>query len=594
MAGIELATAYYSLIPSMAGTAAAVRGQSSGLASVWSGIGDDAGKGVRGGLVGGIAGAGASIVGAIAVLGIGNLIGDAVRTGVDFAMGGLNFASSAAETESAISQVFGGDASKGIETWAGQGAEALGQSRLDALKAAQGFGVYGKSAGLAGKDLSTFATDLAGLGTDLGSFFDTSTADAIEAIGAGLRGESEPLRRYGVLLDDATLRARAMQMGIYDGNGSLTAQQRVLAAQAEIFAQTSDAQGDFARTSGGLAGQQKILASSFDDAKEKLGTALLPAMTGLVTFANTTLVPMLDTLVEAVGPVLADALTQAGPAFTDLLTALIPLMPELIRAGAELFPALAAILVAISPFLVDVATNTATLFANLNSFLSWLAGDVTFQEFMGVVMEAGGSLADFGVSVGIVIMDVIGFFSDMATNVGNFIGDAIEFVMGLPDAISDVFAGVGTWLVDSGEDLIQGFIDGIAGMVGAVGDAVGGVLDFAAGFFPNSPAKRGPFSGSGWTAVESGGAALMEQFASGFESRALTPTIGAAASSVAAAMVARAPSVQMSEQLAGSRDVMTIQLLREIRDRVGITVPVDAVQGALGSRNVRDTARGRI
>lgn len=592
MAGVELATAYYSLIPSMAGTAAAVRGQSAGLASVWSGIGDDAGKGVRGGLVGGIAGAGASIVGAIAVLGIGNLIGDAVRTGVDFAMGGLNFASSAAETESAISQVFGGDASKGIETWAGQGAEALGQSRLDALKAAQGFGVYGKSAGLAGKDLSTFATDLAGLGTDLGSFFDTSTADAIAAIGAGLRGESEPLRRYGVLLDDATLRARAMQMGIYDGNGSLTAQQRVLAAQAEIFAQTSDAQGDFARTSGGLAGQQKILASSFDDAKEKLGTALLPAMTGLVTFANTTLVPMLDTLVEAVGPVLADALTQAGPAFTDLLTALIPLMPELIRAGAELFPALAAILVAISPFLVDVATNTATLFANLSSFLSWLAGDVTFQEFMGVVMEAGGSLADFGVSVGVVIMTVIGFFSDMATNVGNFIGDAIEFVMGLPDAISDVFAGVGTWLVSSGEDLIQGFIDGIAGMVGAVGDAVGGVLDFAAGFFPNSPAKRGPFSGSGWTAVESGGAALMEQFASGFESRALTPTIGAAASSVAAAMVARAPSVQMSEQLAGGRDVMTIQLLREIRDRVGITVPMPAVQGAIGSNNVSNSVRG--
>lgn len=595
MAGVELATAYYSLIPSMAGTAAAVRGQSAGLASVWSGIGDDAGKGVRGGLVGGIAGAGASIVGAIAVLGIGNLIGDAVRTGVDFAMDGLAAAADMSETQSAIEQVFGPESAAAIAAWSKTSATAMGQSQLEALNAAKTFGVFGQAAGLTGTNLVGFSTDLSGLAGDLASFHNTSPEEAITAIGAALRGESEPIRQYGVLLDDATLRARALSLGIYDGNGSLTAQQRILAAQAEMFAQSSTAQGDFARTSGSLSNQQKILAANFENSKAALGTALLPAMTQLVTFANTTLVPMLNTLVTAVGPVLSDALTQAGPAFTDLLTAMLPLMPELIRAGSELLPALASILVAISPFLVDVATNTASLFANMNAFLSWLAGDATFQEFMGVVMEAGGSLTDFGVSVGVVIMTVIGFFSDMATNVGNFIGDAIEFVMGLPDAISDVFAGVGTWLVSSGEDLIQGFIDGIAGMVGAVGDAVGGVLDFAAGFFPNSPAKRGPFSGSGWTAVESGGAALMEQFASGFESRALTPTIGAAASASAAALMSRAPSVQMSEQLGGRPDAMTFQLLREIRDRVGgITVPVGAVQGAFGSTNVANNARGRI
>lgn len=537
MAGIELATAYYSLIPSMAGTAAAVRGQSAGLTSVWGGIGDDAGKGVRGGLVKGIAGAGASIVGAIAVLGIGNLIGDAVRTGVDFAMDGLAAAADMSETQSAIEQVFGAESAAAIASWSKASSTAMGQSQLEALNAAKTFGVFGQAAGLTGTSLVGFSTDLTGLAGDLASFHNTSPEEAITAIGAALRGESEPIRQYGVLLDDATLRARALALGIYDGNGSLTAQQRILAAQAEIFAQSSLAQGDFSRTSASMSNQQKILAANLENSKAALGEALLPAMTQLVTFANTTLVPMLNTLITAVGPILSDALTQAGPAFTDLLTAMIPLMPELIRAGSELLPALAAILVAISPLLVDMATNTASVFANLNAFLSWLAGDATFEEFMGVVMEAGGSLTDFGVSVGTVVTTVSAFFSSMASNVGAAIGTAVGFVATLPSRVRGIFSGVGSWLVSSGRDLIGGFVDGIRSMTGAVGDAVAGVLEFAAGFFPNSPAERGPFSGSGWTAVESGGAALMAQFASGFESRAITPAIGAGALASAAAAV---------------------------------------------------------
>lgn len=218
----------------MDGTAAAVRQQAGGLSSVFSGVGKDSGSKFKAGILGGVAGLGASL----AAMGIGNIIGDSIRTGFDFAMDGIDIASDVGETTSAVEQVFGQESLAGIETWASQGADALGQTKLDALQAAQSFGVYGKAAGLAGDDLTGFATNLADLGTDLGSFFNTDTSQAIEAIGAGLRGESEPLRKYGVLLDDATLRARALSLGIYDGVGSLTQQQRVLAAQAEMTLST--------------------------------------------------------------------------------------------------------------------------------------------------------------------------------------------------------------------------------------------------------------------------------------------------------------------------------------------------------------------
>jgi phage-related protein len=122
---------------------------------------------------------------------------------------------------------------------------------------------------------------------------------------------------------------------------------------------------------------------------------------------------------------------------------------------------------------------------------------------------------------------MVGFITGVVTTIQTVIGGVIEgvrstiqgvfdFVAGIPDTILATLGNLGELLVNSGRDLIQGFIDGITGMLDGVGDAVGGVMDFIGGFFPNSPAKRGQFSGSGWTRVKRGGAAVIDQFAAGF------------------------------------------------------------------------------
>lgn len=108
-------------------------------------------------------------------------------------------------------------------------------------------------------------------------------------------------------------------------------------------------------------------------------------------------------------------------------------------------------------------------------------------------------------------------WSNIVNGVSNGIGNVLSFVRDLPGRVVSALGNLGSLLLNSGKSLIQGFINGIRSMIGAVGNAVGGVMDFIGGFFPNSPAKRGPFSGSGWTRVKSGGQALFEQFASGAE-----------------------------------------------------------------------------
>jgi len=185
------------------------------------------------------------------------------------------------------SEVIFGSAAKAIDAFSTTAAEKLGLSKRQALDATSTFATFGKSAGLTGDELAKFATKLTSLSSDLASFYNTDSSDAILAIGAGLRGETEPLRRYGVLLDDASLRQEALRQGIVaTTKAALTPQQRVLAAQALILKQTSDAQGDFTRTSDGLANSQRTAAAEAENAKAALGEGLQGAFTSAAKAAT--------------------------------------------------------------------------------------------------------------------------------------------------------------------------------------------------------------------------------------------------------------------------------------------------------------------
>lgn len=220
------------------------------------------------------------------------LAGSATAVGA-FAYKAVQQASDLYETQSKIGVVFG-DSADAVRKFSQTAAGSLGQSKQTALDAAATFGIFGKSAGLTGQALANFSTDFVKLSADLASFNNTTPEEAIQAIGAALRGESEPLRKYGVLLNDAALRQEAVTLGIYNGSGALTSQQKILAAQSAIYKQTSDAQGDFSRTSDGLANQQRILKASITNLTTSLGTLLLPYFQKMIGVLNQFLTPAVE------------------------------------------------------------------------------------------------------------------------------------------------------------------------------------------------------------------------------------------------------------------------------------------------------------
>ena len=250
-----------------------------------------------------------------------------VATGVIGVIGGIavsaiKAASDLSETGSAIEQVFGADSAKQLDAFARSAARGLGQSRQQALSAAQTFGIFGKAAGLGGEELVDFSTELVELAADLASFNNTTVDQAITALGSALRGETEPIRTYGVLLDAASIKNRALADGIIETtNEALTPQQRTLAVYNEILAQTVTQQGDFERTSDGLANSQRILEASFADFRVELGEQLLPVVQELLPQVRDFFDTIFDSDPEAIVE-LATGITQLAVAVVALNTAL--------------------------------------------------------------------------------------------------------------------------------------------------------------------------------------------------------------------------------------------------------------------------------
>ena len=187
----------------------------------------------------------------------------------------VDAASDLGETVSKASAIFG-DSKDEIMSWSTASADAFGLSRQQALAAAADFGGMFRVMGLGQGEVNSMSTNLVGLAADMASFSNTTVPDAIQALGAALRGESEPIRRYNVLLDDATLKAAAMATGLHDGKGSLDPMTRAMAAYEVILTQTADAQGDFARTSDGLANSTRIIEAKFSDLTAEIGEHFLP------------------------------------------------------------------------------------------------------------------------------------------------------------------------------------------------------------------------------------------------------------------------------------------------------------------------------
>jgi len=190
-----------------------------------------------------------------------------------------NYASDYEENLNKLDVAFGSN-SQAVKDWANNAREAYGLSKVQATQAASAFGALGKGIGLSEKDAADMSMTLAGLSADLGSYFNVGTDESAKALEGIFTGESEALKKFGVVMTDTNLKQFAADQGLVWNEMSQT--EKTMLRYQYVLAQTKDAQGDFSRTSDGTANSTKIFQASLQDLGTAIGTNLLPIITPVI------------------------------------------------------------------------------------------------------------------------------------------------------------------------------------------------------------------------------------------------------------------------------------------------------------------------
>ncbi|WDF24569.1 hypothetical protein PSC67_11160 [Fusobacterium nucleatum] len=213
-----------------------------------------------------------------AVLYVGNKIKDLGKFAIESA-------SKMDELANVTRQVFE-SSTKEIEQWAKTIDKEVGRSIYQMQNFASVYGSMFKGAGFDTSFFKKISKDLATFTADFSSFFNVTDDEAFTAIKGALTGETEALKRYGLILNDTTMAEYALSQGIKEKWQNLDTATKMQLRYNKLMEMTTYIQGDASRTIDGYANSLKRAEGLIDNIATAMGRKLLPFATKVVHMFN--------------------------------------------------------------------------------------------------------------------------------------------------------------------------------------------------------------------------------------------------------------------------------------------------------------------
>ena len=238
----------------------------------------------------------------------------------------------------------------------------FGIAQGTALDMAAMFGDMGTSMGLTTDQAARMSTSMVGLAGDLASFKNIKIEEATTALAAVFTGETESLKRLGIVMTEANLKQFALTQGITKNIKEMTQAEKTTLRYQYVIASTGNAQGDFARTQDGAANQMRIFSESLKEIGANLGQILLPAFTEIVKKVNGALKAFMDfdDRTKKIIITIAGVAAAIGPILIG-----VGQLPVLLKAAAVGFRILTSAMLA-NPILAAAAAIAALTLAIVN------------------------------------------------------------------------------------------------------------------------------------------------------------------------------------------------------------------------------------
>jgi len=494
----------------------------------------------------------------------------ATYLGAQFGRQVIGEASDLAEAVNVTGLAFG-DAREQADTFGRNAADAVGlaESKARDLQASLGNVIVGFGADQT--EAVQASEDLIRRAADIGSAWNAGTDEVSDAIIAAFTTSTEPIRRFGVIIDQAGIKQEAVRLGLIKQGEELDNNSKRLAVTSLIMEQTNNVAGDFKNTQDGVANSAKTASAMWTDMQAQLGQGLLPVLSEMLK------------VVRALGPDGMKMVVMGGAAilvFTKLATA-----AQAFGAALKLLAANPWVLVALAIVAVGILIwrNWDTIVEKLAAAWEWIKG-------------AAGELADWFTArwedikrITTEVFDaIVGFFQQwwplllviFAGGIGLIIGLIIQNWDAISAKVSEVSDAI-VGFVQTAWDTVWGIITGIGGNVV---DFIVGIPSTIAGAFVTladtiSAPFRAAFDGikAAWNSTVGG---------FGFDVPGWVPGVGGKGfhvPSMATGAVVSTPTVAVvGDAGPGNREIVTPESL--LRDTV-LSAIAETARGAPAADN---------
>lgn len=227
----------------------------------------------------------------------------------------INLASELTEVQNVVDTTFG-KYSALVEEMSKTSIADFGMSELTVKQVASRFQAMGTAMGFTQGKMAEMSIDLTKLTADMASFYNVEQKDIAEDLASVFTGETRPLRSYGLDLTEATLKEWALTQGLNANISAMSQAEKAMLRYKYVMANTSAAQGDFAKTSGTWANQIKILAQNFQALGSIIGSVLINVFKPLISGLNSVMsavISAVETIANALGAIFGWTL-QISPA----------------------------------------------------------------------------------------------------------------------------------------------------------------------------------------------------------------------------------------------------------------------------------------
>lgn len=200
----------------------------------------------------------------------------------------IDMASSLTEVENVVRTTFGKYESL-VNDFAANSIQKFGMSELSVKQFASRFQAMGVAMGFSQGKMTDMSINLTKLTADMASFYDVAQSDVAEDLESIFTGQTRPLRTYGLDLTQATLKEWALTQGIEANFKTMTQAEKAMLRYQYVMANTSAAQGDFARTADTWHNQITMLKENFKALGAVVGGGLINAFKPFIKVLNAVL-----------------------------------------------------------------------------------------------------------------------------------------------------------------------------------------------------------------------------------------------------------------------------------------------------------------